>query len=429
MDAPRLRSLLLRGSLIAAANWPVVVAQGISESVVRALAGIPVAGAAMLLLLVSVPNASPGPAIDSAAAALTALATVPAALAGVAVSAIVAALGAIAFGAVIKAGSVAVIVAGEARARAAPAGPLRVPALSAAQAWSRARFTDGCARFGPRFVRLGLVLAVLEAGVALGYATAVVQAYRTFVSVAASWWIAPAVVAVSVIALALSIVAELGYRLTQLVVVADDCGLRAAMRGASGFMRRDTLVVARVCVAALAAVGADVRDRAGGGGRLRPRLVRAGGRRRGAAAAGGGLGRPRPDAAVHRSGGAGGVCVGVPGVAGGGVAGAVGDGVAGAAGAAGIPGGGAGTVTGVPGSTVIGRGGRIEEAPRGVHEAVLRHQHQQVVEDRGARGEHRPGRQRLERMPPASAGSGIAVEALALARLPIDARGSSGRSP
>jgi len=100
-------------------------------------------------------------------------------------------------------------------------------------------------------VRLGLVLAVLEAGVALGYAAAVVQAYRTFVSVAASWWVAPAVVAVSGIALALSIVAELGYRLTQLVMVAGDCGLRAAIRGASAFMRRHTLVVARVCVAAL----------------------------------------------------------------------------------------------------------------------------------------------------------------------------------
>ena len=251
MDAPRLRYLLLRGSLIAGANWPVVVAQAISESVVRALAGIPLVGAAMLLLLVSVPNAAPGPAIDSAAAALTALATVPAALAGVAVSAIVAALGAIAFGAVIKAGTVAVIVAGEARVHAAPAGPLRVPALSVAQAWSRARFTDGCARFGPRFVRLGLALAVLESGVALGYATAVVHADRIFVSVTASWWIAPTVMAVSAIALALSIVAELGYRLTQLVVVADDCGILAAMRGAGRFMRRDTLVVARVCVAAL----------------------------------------------------------------------------------------------------------------------------------------------------------------------------------
>lgn len=251
MDAPRLRSLLLRGGLIAGANWPVVIAQGLSESVVRALAGIPLAGAAMLLWLVSVPNAAPGPAIDSAAAALTALAAEPAALAGVAVSGIVAALGAMAFGAVMKAGGVAVIVAGEARARAAPAATRRVPLLSAAQAWSTARFTHGCARFGPRFVRLGLALAVLETAVAFGYATAIVHAYRTFVSAAASWWIAPAVAAVSVIALTVSIVAELGYRLTQLVVVADDCGVRAALRGAGGFVRREALIVARLCLAAL----------------------------------------------------------------------------------------------------------------------------------------------------------------------------------
>jgi hypothetical protein len=254
MDVPRLRSLLLRGCLVAAANWPVVIAQGIAESVVKALAGIPLAGAAVLLILLAVPSAAPGPAIDgpgAALTALTALATVPAAFAGVALSAIVAALGAIVFGAVIKAGSVAVIAAGEARARAVPAGPLRVATLSAAHAWSRARFTHGCTRFGPRFVRLGLALALLEAGLALAYATAVVQAYRAFVSVAASWWIAPVVVGVSLIALVLSIVFELGYRLTQLVLVVDDCRIRDAVRRAGGFVRRDTLVVARLCVAAL----------------------------------------------------------------------------------------------------------------------------------------------------------------------------------
>jgi hypothetical protein len=250
MDAPRLRSLLLYGGLIAGANWPVVIAQAISESIVKALAAIPVAGAAMLLWLLS-PNAAPGPAIDSAAAALTALAAEPAALAGVAVSAIVAALGAMAFGAVVKAGAVAVIVAGEARARAASAGTRRVPPVAAARAWSTARFTDGCRRFGARFVRLGLALAVLEAVVAFGYASAIVQAYRTFVSLAASWWIAPAVAAVSVMALTVSIAAELGYRLTQLVVVADDCGIGAALRGAGGFVRREALVVARLCLAAL----------------------------------------------------------------------------------------------------------------------------------------------------------------------------------
>jgi hypothetical protein len=205
----------------------------------------------VLLLLVSVPNAAPGPPVDSAAAALTALATVPAALAGVAVSALVAALGAIAFGAAIKAGAVAVIVAGEARAHRVPAGPLRASPLGAAHAWSRARFMRGCRHFGPRFVRLGLALAALEVAVALGYATAVVQAYRAFVSVAASWWIAPAVLAVSLIALAVSIAAELGYRLTQLALVVEDGGIGDAARSALAFVRREPLLVARLCLAAL----------------------------------------------------------------------------------------------------------------------------------------------------------------------------------
>jgi hypothetical protein len=253
MDAPRLRTLLLRGSVVAVANWPVVVAQGIAESVVKALAGIPLAGAAVLLLLLSVPNAGPvlPPVLDGAAAALSALATVPAALAGVVVSAIVAAVGAIVFGAAIKAGTVTVLAAGEARARPMASGPLRIADLTAAHAWSRARFMGGCARFGPRFVRLGLALAVIEGAIALAYATAVVQAYRGFVSVADSWWIAPAVVAVSMIALAVSIGAELVYRLAQLVLVIEDASGVDAVRGALAFVRRDALVVARICVAAL----------------------------------------------------------------------------------------------------------------------------------------------------------------------------------
>jgi len=252
MHAPVLRALLLRGSVVAAANWPVVVAQAIAESIVKALAGIPLAGAAVLLLLLSVPNALPatGPIRDGAAAVLGTLATVPAALAGVAVSAMVAALGGIVLGAVIKAGTVTVIVAGEARAGALT-GPLRVADLIAAQAWSRARFMGGCRRFGRRFLRLALTLAVVEGAIALGYATAVVQAYRGFVSVAASWWLAPAIVIVSAIALVASIVAELVYRLAQLTLVIEDGGAADAVRSARALVRRERLVVARLCVASV----------------------------------------------------------------------------------------------------------------------------------------------------------------------------------
>jgi hypothetical protein len=252
MHAPALRALLLRGSVVAAANWPVVIAQAIAESIVKALAGIPLAGAAVLLLLLSVPNALPaaGQLRDGATAVLATLATVPAALAGVAVSALVAGLGAIVFGAAIKAGTVTVIVAGEARAGPL-AGPLRVADLAAAHAWSRARFMSGCRRYGPRFVHLALVLAVVEGAIALGYAAAVVQAYRGFVSVTASWWLPPVVVGVSGIALAASIAAELVYRLAQLVLVIEDAGAVDAGRGALAFIRRDALAVARLCVASV----------------------------------------------------------------------------------------------------------------------------------------------------------------------------------
>jgi hypothetical protein len=250
MDAPRLRSVLLRSSVIAAANWPAVVTQFVVESVVKALAGIPIAGAAVLLLLLSVPDTT-APERDGLAAALAALATAPVALAAVAASALIAAAGAIAFGAVIKAGTVAVIAAGEARARPV-VGSLRGGDLAAAHAWSRRRFVAACGRFGGRFVRLGLAFALIEALVALAYASAVVQAYRGFVSIAASWWIAPAVVAAaSLLALAASLAAELIYRLAQLVIVVEDRDAGPAVGGALALVRARTLVVARVWLAAL----------------------------------------------------------------------------------------------------------------------------------------------------------------------------------
>ena len=172
-------------------------------------------------------------------------------MAGVAVSALIAGLGAIGFGATVKAGTVTVIAAGEARARLAPAGPLRFADLAAAQAWSRARFMDGCTRFGPRFVRLGIALAAVEGAVALGYASAVVQAYRGFVSLAASWWIAPVVLGVSVVALVDLDRRRAELPAAQMALVVDDLAIGEAMRAAIAFVRRDAMVVARVFLAAL----------------------------------------------------------------------------------------------------------------------------------------------------------------------------------
>ena len=96
------------------------------------------------------------------------------------------------------------VVEGERRARPNRRQPLRAADLQAARAWSPARFMTGCASFGARFVRLGLALAALEIAVALGYAAAVVAAYRGFVSMAASWWLAPALLASSLAAIARS---------------------------------------------------------------------------------------------------------------------------------------------------------------------------------------------------------------------------------
>jgi hypothetical protein len=248
----RLRTWLVRGGVIAAANWPTVVAQFAAESIVKVLAGLPLAAAAALVVVLSIPDAGADTTQGGdVAAALAALATEPAALAAVVASAIVAGLGGLVFGAVVKAGTVAVIVAGERRARPRLARPLRATAVLAARAWSPARFRGGCRRFGRRFVVLALLLGAIDAALALGYAVTVVQAYRAFVSLAASWWIPAAMLGVSVVALAASSAADLVYRLAQLVVAVDDAPVRGGLAGAVAFLRRAPLPIARIWVAAV----------------------------------------------------------------------------------------------------------------------------------------------------------------------------------
>jgi hypothetical protein len=245
----RLRTWLGRGGLIAAANWPAVVAQFLAESIVKILAGLPLAAAAALMLVLSTPGAAAPAGTGELAGALAALAGEPAALAAVASSAIVAGLGALVFAAVVKAGSVTVIVAGERRARPGLPRPFRAAAVAAARAWSPARFALGCRRLGGRFVTLALLLGVIDAALALAYALTVVQAYRAFVSLAASWWIPAAMLAVSAVALALSSAADVIYRLAQLVVAVEDVPAADAVRGAIGVLRRAPLPIARIWVA------------------------------------------------------------------------------------------------------------------------------------------------------------------------------------
>jgi hypothetical protein len=248
----RLRTWLVRGGLIATANWPAVVAQFVAQSFVKVLAGLPLAAAAALLLVLSFPDAGGDPARTSdLAGALAALATEQAALVAVAASAIAAGLGSLAFGAVMKAGVVTVIVAGERRARPGVPRPFRASVLAAARAWTPGRFRGGCRRLGRRFVLLALLLGVIDAALALAYALTVVQAYRAFVSLAASWWIPAAMLAASILALALSSAADLVYRLAQMVVAVEDAPVADGVRGAVAFVRRAPLPIARIWVATL----------------------------------------------------------------------------------------------------------------------------------------------------------------------------------
>lgn len=230
-DEPGFKSILKRGALITAANWPLVLIQFIAESLFKILLGVPVAGGVVLVAFVvghDVTELLSGDLREVVSALLGALASRPAALAGFVTALAIVLLGGSALMFTVKAGTVLTLATAEREAGPIEQPPLRWPQFQQAWQFSVERFLDGCKRFWKRYVRLGLMLLAVY-GLSAGlYLMAVVIGYGLFdTQRAAVWWTGMAALASSVLIVWITLI-NFVYLLIQMVMAADDVSVKRA---------------------------------------------------------------------------------------------------------------------------------------------------------------------------------------------------------
>ena len=245
-----LKYSLKRGALIAAANWPVIIVQEIADSLFKLLVAVPLIGGIFLVALVL--GAEPVALMslgwrDLAATIVASLMSRPVVLA-----AFLAALGVVVIGGslfvfLIKAGTVSVLVRGDAVSGPIEQPPLHFSTVMTASAFSLEAFETGARALFPRYARLGGALLTVYLLSGSLYLVAVLASR----SAGDSWGMTALFTAAFVSWIT---VLNFLYLLTQIVIAAEDCRVVAAMRRVAQFLRRARRPVTAVFLVVLAIV-------------------------------------------------------------------------------------------------------------------------------------------------------------------------------
>lgn len=256
-DAPGLKTILKRGALVTAANWPVVLVQFVAEALFKLLLGVPVAGGILLVVFVvghDLDDLLGGDVREMVASVFGALASRPTALAG-----FMAAMGIVLLGGSIlmfitKAGTVATLVDAERHAGPIERPPLRWPQFQQAWRFNPDRYLAACRHFWRRYVRLGFLL-LLVYGLSAGlYLAAVIAGYNLMGErEVVVWWTVIAALASTILVIWITLV-NFVYLLIQMVVVSDDVSVRRAASRTLGFVQARTRYVAGVFLLVLTLV-------------------------------------------------------------------------------------------------------------------------------------------------------------------------------
>ena len=230
-----LKLTLKRGALLAAANWPVTVVQAVADVLFKFLVGAPLVGGIFLVVLVV--GAEPGALFslgwrDLAATIVASLVSRPVVLASFLLSLAVAIVGGSLFVFLAKGGTLGVLVRAEREAGAIEQPPLHLHTLAAASRFSVEAFLESARRFFPRFARLGFVLMAVYLASAGVYLASVLANGSAGEGIGAA-----ALVTAAFVGWITAV--NLLYLLTQIVIVADDCGVPAAARRVAAFLRRE----------------------------------------------------------------------------------------------------------------------------------------------------------------------------------------------
>jgi hypothetical protein len=237
---------LKRGACLAAANWPLVAVQFIAEGTLNLLLGVPVVGGIFLVVLVlgaDVEDVMAGDVKQIIAAVVGALRANPAALGAFAAAFLVVLIGGSVLTFIVKAGTVAILAEAESRAGPIERPPLRLAALRRANLTNIEPFLAGCRAYGRRFVKLGMCLLVVYAiTIYLGF---LVSGYAMVGSAGILGWTVLALLGLGPFAVWLTLI-NFFYLLTQMTIVVEDVGVRAAVARVVDFIKTGAREIAGI---------------------------------------------------------------------------------------------------------------------------------------------------------------------------------------
>lgn len=245
-----LKLALKRGALVAAANWPVTVAQAAADSLFKILIAAPLVGGIFLVALVV--GAEPVALLslgwrDLAMTIVASLMSRPLVLASFVSGLGVAIIGGSLFVFLVKAGTVGVLVHSERDAGPIERQPLHLQLLTTTSRFSTEGFLERARSLFPQYARLGFMLMAVYLASGIVYLGAVFGSRGSGEGLGMTALFTAAFVAWITIV-------NLLYLLTQIVIAAEDCTLPAAFARVSAFLRRSRVDIGSIFLTILAIV-------------------------------------------------------------------------------------------------------------------------------------------------------------------------------
>lgn len=237
-----LKRVLKRGALVAAANWPVILAQSAADALFKLLIAAPLVGGVILATLVIGADISALTTGDwrlLAAEVVTSLLQHRIVLLAFVLSLAVVVLGGSLFVFLMKAGTLGVLVRGERQAGDVETPPLQLEVVASAASFTIELFVESARALFPRYARLGLVLMAVYAVSAGTFAAMLVWVP----AIAESWGYTSLITLAFVVWTTL---VNLIYLLVQIVIAVDDCTVMLATRRVMAFLRSDRRMVTAV---------------------------------------------------------------------------------------------------------------------------------------------------------------------------------------
>ena len=245
-----LKPVLKRGCLVAAANWPVTLVQSTADSLFKLLLAVPLVGGVFLVALAV--GAEPRSLFglswgDFLTTIVGSLLYHPVTLIMFLLSLATMVVGGSLFVFLVKGGTIGVLVAGDRAAGPVEEPPLQFERLIPASRFSIDLFIDRAGALVFRYAQLGLALLVVYVATGVVYLAIVVTNRATggsllvagLVTIGFVGWIT---------------LVNVVYLLVQIVIAADDCGVRAAARRTAAFIRHERSLLAGVFIVVLAIV-------------------------------------------------------------------------------------------------------------------------------------------------------------------------------